>query len=230
MNVNTDGGSGTLSYIRHQSGGAWDTTPTVIDSNSNNVALNLRASGTSPFLDMLYGQGTSAPINISFGRISPPNPPNFSVSASPASLATKSGTAGTSTVTVTSLFGFSGTVSLSASVSPTDLTATLSPTSLSVSSGGTATSTLTVSSATVGSYIVTIVGTSSSLSHSAFVNVVVTDFSISASPTSVSVNAGTRANSTVTISPVNGFTGTIMLTSSSSPSGLNCTSTPTSVT
>src|SRR5262249_16001821 len=72
--------------------------------------------------------------------------------------------------------------------------------------------------------------TSGSLSHTAKVIVLVPDFTVSASPTSVSVNAGVRANSTVTISPVNGFTGTITLTSSSSPSGLNCTSTPASIT
>ena len=98
---------------------------------------------------------------------------DFSISASPSALTTQPGGSGSSTITVTSLNGFSGEVSLAASA-PTGLSAALSPTSLTIASGGSASSTLsiTVSSSTAaGTYTVTVTGTSGSLSHSATVTV-----------------------------------------------------------
>src|SRR5258708_10760033 len=51
--------------------------------------------------------------------------PNFSLSASPASLSVTQGAGGSSTVTVTPSGGFTGSVSLSASGLPAAVTATL---------------------------------------------------------------------------------------------------------
>ena len=45
------------------------------------------------------------------------------------------------------------------------------------------------------------------------------DFSISASPGSSQVKAGSTASYTITISPSNGFTGTVGMTATSIPSG-----------
>jgi len=106
--------------------------------------------------------------------------PDFSISASPTSLSVSHGAQGTSTITLSSLGGFAGTVSLSASVTPAvhhGPTATLSPTSVTLSSGGTGSSTLTISTVKntpLGSYTVTVTGTSGSLSHSVTVTVSVT--------------------------------------------------------
>ncbi|HET8991275.1 MAG TPA: hypothetical protein VFN59_09280 [Acidimicrobiales bacterium] len=46
------------------------------------------------------------------------------------------------------------------------------------------------------------------------------DFSISVSPSSGSVTAGSNTNFTVTVTPSGGYTGTVVLSASSSPSGL----------
>jgi hypothetical protein len=74
------------------------------------------------------------------------------------------GSSATSTITVSSLSGFTGTVSLSASVAPSvhhSPTATLNPSSVTLTSSP-ASSILTVNtrSTPVGTYIVTVTGTS----------------------------------------------------------------------
>ncbi len=228
MNVNTDGGSGTLGYIKHPVGGSWASTLTLLDSATNNEALNMRATGTSPNLDVVYAQGTSSPTSIRFARISPSNPANFGVSASPTSVTVQAGSPGTSSVSITSLNSFRGTVSLSATVSPTGLTPSLSPTSVTLTSGGTSISTLTVSSTASSTYTVTIVATSGSLSHSTTVTVKVTDFTIS-TPSSESVVTGSSKTSTIIITSINGFKGTVGLATSVSPTGLTASANPSSV-
>ncbi len=95
-------------------------------------------------------------------------PPDFSVSASPSSLSILIGSLGTSTVTVTSINGFSSPTTLSASAIA-GVTTSFNPTSVTPPSGGSATSTLTLSvgaTAVPGTYTLTITGTSGSLSHS----------------------------------------------------------------
>src|SRR5207249_2901645 len=58
---------------------------------------------------------------------------DFSISASPSSVTTQTGVAGTSTISVTSLNGFQGTVNLSASGTPL---CTLNPTSITLGTSG----------------------------------------------------------------------------------------------
>jgi hypothetical protein len=55
------------------------------------------------------------------------------------------------------------------------------------------------------------------------------DFSISATPSSVSVNAGTNALYTVTVTPSNGYGGTVNLTVSGLPSGATASFNPASM-
>lgn len=58
----------------------------------------------------------------------------------------------------------------------------------------------------------------------------VEDFTMSSSPTSVTVTPGQAANYTVTASPVNGFNQSIAFTCSVNPAGSTCTVTPSSLT
>ena len=109
----------------------------------------------------------------------PPPPPNFGISASPVSLSIHIGSSGTSTITLTSLNGFAGTISLSTSIACSGVcvvypTASLNPTSVTLSAGGTGASTLTVSTSvltTPGTYTVTITATSGSITHTVTVTV-----------------------------------------------------------
>ncbi len=56
------------------------------------------------------------------------------------------------------------------------------------------------------------------------------DFSISASPASQSIGAGSSTSYTVTVAPINGFTGTVALSVSGLPTGATGTFSPTSIT
>ena len=229
MNVNTDGGSGPLGYVRLPAGGVWNPTVNYLDSSASDQVLSLRPTGTSPTIDLLYATGTSSPSTIKFTSVRPSNPSSFSVSANPTTVTTQAGSSAISTITLTSLNGFSGTVSLSTNVSPSGLTSSLSPSGVTLTSGGTGTSTLTASSTTSGTYTVTIVATSGSTSQTVQVTVRVTDFMVSAQ-SSLTVTAGSATQSSVTVTSLNGFTGTVNLATSVSPSGITASLSPTSIT
>jgi subtilisin family serine protease len=139
-------------------------TPTEVRNILQTTAVDLGTTGW----DSSYGYG-----RIDAYAASASTTPDFSISASPSSLPIKAGDSGISTITVTSLNGFSGAVSLKASA-PTGLSVDPSLFSLEVTSGGFASSTLTItvpSTTTAGTYTVTVTGTSGSLSHSATVTV-----------------------------------------------------------
>ena len=120
---------------------------------------------------------------------------NFALAASPSSVAVNAGVSGTSTLTVSSIGGFTGTVALATSVSPaTGLDCTLAPTSVS---GGSGSSTLSCSGS-AGTYTVTVTGTSGSLTHSTGVTFTVSDFTLTASPASVAVHPSPTGTPAVT--------------------------------
>src|SRR5579864_5970528 len=96
--------------------------------------------------------------------------PNFTLSASPASLAVTRGTSGSSTITETPSGGFTGAVTLSTSALPAGVTATFgtNPTT------GSSVLTFTASStATTGTSTVTVTGTSGTLSHATSISLTV---------------------------------------------------------
>src|SRR5206468_2110928 len=117
--------------------------------------------------------------------------PDFSLSANPAALSiVRHGSSVTSTITVSSQQKFSSVVSLSASSVTNGINPSLSPTSVTPPSNGNATSTLTVSlgnNVPTGSYVVTVTGTGGGQTHSLDIPVTVTDFSVSCSPSTLSV-------------------------------------------
>src|SRR2546426_1398786 len=87
------------------------------------------------------------------------------------------------------------------------------------------TSTLSCSATVAADYTLTVTGTSGSLSHAtAAITFHVVDFSISpSSPVTVNTNVGVAGTQTITVTALNGFTGTVGLTASAStPGGLTC--------
>src|SRR5262249_18031870 len=104
--------------------------------------------------------GTVVPENVQGATFSAgPPPPDFTISAAPASLSVPEGSCGTSSITVASFGNFNGTVALRSSVSPAGPTQSISPTSVPVPPGGTASATLLVcsnSSTPPGSYADTV--------------------------------------------------------------------------
>ncbi|MBS0487884.1 MAG: PPC domain-containing protein [Proteobacteria bacterium] len=97
--------------------------------------------------------------------------PDFSVSDSPASMSIAQGASGSSTVAVSPLNGFTGSVALSASGLPAGVTASFNP----ASTTGSSTLTLSASStAATGTATVTLTGTSGTLTHTTTLNLIVT--------------------------------------------------------
>src|SRR5438309_4022510 len=85
--------------------------------------------------------------------------PSFLLTVNPSTLSIEQGASLTSTVSVMSVRGFSGTVSLSLFFTGSNLPASLTPSSVSVPVNGTAKSTLTVNAtSTVGSYDIVVIG------------------------------------------------------------------------
>jgi hypothetical protein len=140
---------------------------------------------------------------------------DFQIFASPATINTTPGVAGTTSIMIVPLNGFTGTVTLSYTVSPAGPICTFTP---SMIMGGSGSSTLSCTGSG-GTFIVTVTGTTPSisgtamlLSHNAMVTLNVTDFTLtSCTPQPVVVNQGSMGSCTITVTPVGGFTGTVTL-------------------
>jgi hypothetical protein len=205
---------------------------------SGNSTLTVTTSSTTPTgtfpLTITGTSGTTthtASVNL---VVTAPVVGDFSISASPASQTVTAGNGTSYTAMITGSGGFAGAVNFSASGLPSGASASFSPTS--VTGSGSSTMSVTTSTSTpAGTYTVTITGTSGSLVHSTTVTLVVNpapnpDFTISDSPTSITVTRGTTGHTTVTIGAVNGFTGTVNLSVSGQGSRVTPTFNPTSVT
>ena len=152
--------------------------------------------------------------------------PDYTLSASPSSVTVTQGSTGTSTITVSPLNGFTGSVNLSTSILPSGVTVAFNP------NPTTTTSTLTLaasSTAATGTVTLTITGFSGSLTRTTTLSLTVAaapDYTLSASPSSVTVTQGSTGTSTITVSPQNGFTGSVNLSTSSLPSGVTASFSP----
>jgi hypothetical protein len=134
-------------------------------------------SGTTTCVTITNGTPTPVPENVQTAVFTTQD---FSITASPTTLTIARGAQGASTITLTSLSGFAGTVTLSSSISPAKAhspTASLSTNSVTLVSGGTGSLTLTVlttKNTATGSYTITIAGTSNSRSHTVSIALTVT--------------------------------------------------------
>jgi hypothetical protein len=156
--------------------------------------------------------------------------PNFTILASPSSLTVTQGNSVTSTIAANGENGFGGSVAFLASGLPAGVTASFNPAS-TCSACSPSTLTLTASSsATTGPATVTLIGTSGSLTQTTTISITIEatpNFTLSASPNSVSVTQGSSNISTITVNPANGFTGNVNLAVTSPlPSGVTASFVP----
>ena len=98
---------------------------------------------------------------------------DFALAVAPSSLSVVQGSSKSATVTVTSLRGFNGNVSLSASGLPSGATATLTPSSVT-RSGTSQLAIATTPSTPTGTYTVTAKGVSGQLTHTVSLSLSVT--------------------------------------------------------
>src|SRR2546428_7804056 len=105
---------------------------------------------------------------------------DFSIYSTPSSLMIQTAASGTSTISLFSLDNFTGTLTLSSSVSQSGPTASLSLQSVFLARGGSATSTLAVASQNPSNFTVTVAGTNGTLTHSTIVSFIVSPASVAA--------------------------------------------------
>ncbi len=126
-------------------------------------------------------------------------------------------------ISVSAINGMTGTVTVMISGLPSGVTA--QPATLSMAPGAMQSVTITAaSSAVAGSATLTLTGTSGMLNHTSTVMLTVSspppDYTLTLSPTSLSVTAGAPASQlSVTANAVNGFNGSVMVAISGLPAG-----------
>jgi subtilase family serine protease len=167
--------------------------------------------------DLATGLGTpngSGLINALAGTSATPS---FTISASTSTISVVQGSDGVVTLTTAVSGGFDAAVALSASGQPTGVTVAFNPTSIAAPGAGTSTMTITVGSTTAtGTYPITVTGTGGGVTQTTTISLVVTasgttDFSISASPTAITVARSATGTSTITTAALGSFDAAITL-------------------
>ncbi len=238
--VNGFTGSVTLSASGLPSGvtATFGTNPTTGTSVMTLTASATATTGTATVTITGTSGSLTATTTLAL-TVNSSATPNFSVSASPTSVTVTQGSNGTSTITVTSTGGFNSATTLSASGLPSGVTAAFSPNPVTPPANGSTNSTLTLtasSSATVGTATVTITGTSGSTSHSTTISLTVKassgtpNFTMSLVPSSFNIIQGGRTSTTLTLTSVSGFSGSVELSVNEFPSGVSATASSNPVT
>jgi len=179
---------------------------------------------------LLLGAGVGFYASTIFSEVAgigQPTTPDFTLATNPVSMTAPQGSLSSFTVSLGSLNSFAGSVNLNYSLSPriTNVTIALNPSSVSLLTGAGA-STLTISvpaSSPLSTYTISVDGVSGRLSHNVtsilrVVSPPAPDFSTSAAPSSINVTRGSATSSTIILTSIGGFAGTVNLTTSISPS------------
>ena len=153
-------------------------------------------------------------------------PPSFTLSDN-GGVTIGQGASSTSSVSITPLYGFTGSVSLSVSGLPNGVTASFSPNPAPPSAVGSTLTLTATNSASLGQYIVTITGTSGSQTATTTLSIGVYAPSFTVSDySSVTMGQGTSSTSSVSITPLYGFAGNVNLSVSGLPSGVTASFSP----
>ena len=157
----------------------------------------------------------------------------FSLSASPSSVSIAQGGSGSSTITSTVSGTFDSAVTLTASGEPTGVTIGFSPTSIT----GTGTSSMSItvaSSVAAGTYSIKVTGTSGSTVETTTVSLTVTGvnsgFTLSASPSTISIARSSSGTVTITSTVTGGFDSVITLSASGEGNQQSVSFSPTTIT
>ena len=151
--------------------------------------------------------------------------PGFTLSSSAYNLSMNEGSSATATINVYSQWGFTGSVNFAASGLPDGVTASFSP---NPATGNSTLTLVTSDTATQGNAIVTITGTSGSLTSSTTINLTVNTarFAISSAPGEVNLAPGGSGESTVSVIPQYGFDGNVSFAAAGLPSGVTAAFSP----
>jgi len=166
----------TLSVGGLPAGASSSFSPNPVPGGSGSSTLGISTSSTTPAgTYTLTITGTSGNLSHSTNVtliVNQPLQPDFTLKASPGSQTVTVGGSTSYTATVGAVNGFNGNVALTVTGQSAGVTASLTPTSVS-GSGASMLNVSTTISASTGTFTLTIMGTSGSLSHTANVVLVV---------------------------------------------------------
>ena len=228
-------GAVSLSASGMPTGTTVNFSPSTIPSPGDGIsAMTITVGGSTPtgtYPITVTGTGGGIQQNTTVTLIVAAGP-SFALSASPSSLTVQQGNQGTSTITATTSGGFNSSIALSYSGAPSGTTVSFNPNPIPAPGSGNSTMTITVGSSTpTGTYPITVTGTGGGIQQNTTVTLTVTsggqgDFTISASPSQLTVAQGGRGTSTITTTISGGFNSGIALSASGLPSGTFATFQP----
>ncbi len=203
-------------------------TPPANGIVQTTLTINNAPGGTSS----LTVNGASGTLNHNATPVSlTVTVPDFSLSSNPGSVTVTQGNGGSSTITATSLNGYSSMVNLVVTGCPANTTCALNPTQVTPPAGGTATSTLnitTTSTTPTGTVTLTITGNGvHTTTVSLTVNAPAGDFSLGAS--NLTVRRKSNNSESVAVHAV-GASSSVTLSISGLPSQTSATFSPNPVT
>ena len=204
--------------------GSGNSTMTITVSSST-------PTGTYPLTVTGNGGGIQQNATVTL-TVTAQQQPSFTLSASPSSLSVVQGNQGTSTITAAISGGFNNSITLSASGMPSGTTVGFNPNPIPAPGSGNSTMTITVGASTsTGTYPITVTGKGGGIQQTTTVTLTVTaqgqsGFTLSASPTSVSIVQGDDGTSIITTAISGGFNNGISLSASGAPTGTSVSFNP----
>ncbi len=153
---------------------------------------------------------------------------DFSLAVTPSTQSVPSGSAVNYTASITAQNGYAAATNLAVTGLPAGATANFTPQSLT-GAGSAILKVSTSSTALAGTYPLTITASSGTLSHSVSATLVISaaaNFTITATPSSQSIQPGGSTTYTISISGQNGYSGVANLTASGLPTGAIATFNP----
>jgi hypothetical protein len=142
--------------------------------------------------------------------------PDFSITITPPSQTVVLGNTASYNLTVTPLGGFTGVVNISnCGIAPSGPSLTGCPSSITITAtSGPVSVTLNATTSTTNTaqnYTLSATGTSGALTHAATASLSATDFALSLTPSTQNIDLGSTASYTLTVTPLNGFVGTVTI-------------------
>ena len=230
-----NGYTGTVSYsvTAGLPAGASTTFAPTSTTGSGTTTLTVATLATTPVGNYtLTISGTDGVITHTTTVTLVVSTPDFSLSVTPSSQTINQGNPTSYTITLNPISGYSGTVTFGLSGQPAGVSFNFAPPTLT-GSGSTVLNITTATSTVPGTYPLTINASDGTLTHTTSVTLVVTpagDFQMSSSIASQTVNPGQNTGFGITISSLNGFSGTVNLSISGLPAGATGTFNPGSIT
>jgi pseudomonalisin len=192
-------------------------------TSGNNSVPGTTGFAAGPGYDQATGVGTPDAFLL-VQHWTDASAPTLNSSLTSPTLSVTPGSTGTDKITTTVAGGFSNAVVLSATGLPTGLTASFSPSTLPSPGSGSSTLTLTAAATLApGPYNVTVTATGGSIVQNAVLAVTVTappSFTLTAAPSTVSVQRSSTVQTSLTVAPTAGFSSAVTFSASGLPTGV----------